>query len=98
MAYVSCPQIGRLALRTRRWAQKAVARGDFGPEAFRKGRARYFDLANVEAGLGCTFTAEQIERALCKQQDDHAQETNYRSPPKRRQGGRCRGHGEDKGA
>jgi hypothetical protein len=65
MAYVTCPMIGRLTLRTCRWAQKSAARGDFGPEAFRKGRARYFDLANVEAGLG-KFTAEQLERALNK--------------------------------
>jgi hypothetical protein len=74
MAYVTCPMISHLTLRTCRWAQKAAARGDFGREAFRKGRARYFVLANVEAGLGTMFTAEQIEAALNKQQDDHAQE------------------------
>jgi hypothetical protein len=69
MAYVTCTMIARSALRTCRWAQKAAARGDFGPEVFRKGRARFYDLANVEAGLGRTF--EQIESAL-NQQEEHA--------------------------
>jgi hypothetical protein len=69
MAYVNCTMIARSALRTCRWAQKAAARGDFGPEVFRRGRARYFDLANVEAELGCTL--EQIESAP-NQQDTHA--------------------------
>jgi hypothetical protein len=68
MAYVTCPQIGRLALRTRRWAQKAVTRGDFGRAAYTRGRARYFDLSNIETALGTRFTPEQIERVRNKQE------------------------------
>jgi hypothetical protein len=68
---VTCPTIARLAFKPRKWAQRRLAAGHFGPVISRKGRTRLVDLANVEAALHTRFTAEQIERAL-KQQDDHA--------------------------
>jgi hypothetical protein len=66
---VTCPTIGRLALKSRKWAQRRLAAGRFGP-VVRKGRTGLVDLTNVEAALGTRFTPEQIERARNKQQDE----------------------------
>jgi hypothetical protein len=65
---VTCPTIGRLALKPRKWAQRRLAAGRFGP-VVRKGRTGLVDLSNVEASLGIKFTAEQLERVRNRQQE-----------------------------
>jgi hypothetical protein len=57
---VTPPIIARLLLRPRKWAQRRVTSGAFGPVVRRRGRAQLVALAAVEAWAGRRFAAEQL--------------------------------------
>jgi hypothetical protein len=57
---VTPPTIARLLLRPRKWAQRRVTAGAFGPVVRRRGRAQLVALAAVEAWAGRRFAAEQL--------------------------------------
>jgi hypothetical protein len=60
---VTPPTIGKLLQRPRRWAQRRVVAGAFGPIMRRRGRTYYVDLAGVEAFAARHFTKEQLAAA-----------------------------------
>ncbi len=63
MLLITPPTIGRLLRRPRRWAQRRVVAGAFGPVLKRRGRTYYVDLAAVEAFAGQNFTPAQLAAA-----------------------------------
>jgi len=60
---ITASTIGRLLVRPRKWAQRRIADGTFGP-AIRTKRAWLVDLARVEEQAGHKFTDEQIVGAV----------------------------------
>jgi hypothetical protein len=62
---VSSPFIGRLMVRPRKWAQRRIVAGDFGP-IVKRGRANLVDLRNVQAATGKSFSPQQITEAAGK--------------------------------
>ena len=61
---VTPPTIGKLLGRPRRWAQRHVVAGDFGPIVERRRRALLVDLRKVEDYTGLNFTPQQIVEAV----------------------------------
>jgi hypothetical protein len=57
---VTPPTIARLLLRPRKWAQRRVTAGAFGPVIARRGRAQLVALGAVEAWAGRRFAPEQL--------------------------------------
>jgi hypothetical protein len=57
---VTPPIIARLLLRPRKWAQRRVQAGAFGPVVRRRGRAQLVALNAVEAWAGRRFAPEQL--------------------------------------
>jgi hypothetical protein len=57
---VTPPIIARLLLRPRKWAQRRVTSGAFGPVVRRRGRAQLVALAAVETYNGRPFTEAQL--------------------------------------
>jgi hypothetical protein len=66
---VTAPTIGRLVVRPRKWAQRRMAAGAFGPVT-RRGRAKLVELAAVEAHARVKFTDAQIALAIAGSRSD----------------------------
>jgi hypothetical protein len=63
MILISGPPIGKLCLRTRKWAYEALRRGSFGPVTEGPGGILYAELGAVERYCGQRFSAAQLDAA-----------------------------------
>jgi len=62
MTLISGPAIAKLRLRTRKWANDAIRRGDFGPAIHHEG-ILYVSLSAVERAEGAIFSDTQLAEA-----------------------------------